>query len=324
MATTTTPAANATGNDMGTTATPKPTGAVFETRVIVEDWVATDPVLIQSCQCQSLKDFFSQVQASIPLAKRTTVLGGKLYAPVFILQETGEASRELRQRRFLLCNFGNNFGFLRWRARCVDLPSVECLKVEVRLRTGRCATLEYSAELEDLEDDRSRDDELRTYNTRYGTYKAEPIIHTNEYDWPIHPKDSEEIDDEDVQKVDKDSAPSTCDWFPERKAYAEDNMMPDSTEDDTITYSTETKPPFKDPDLQKEWESWLDEYWAAATYYDKGLPIIKHGETGYNGLPPRFPDWQYFLRGQQRLAEQMRGPDQKEHIRLFRLRGCIP
>ena len=208
-------------NDLGTTTTPRPT-STFLVRLILENWVATNPVLLEASKCGTLEDLFSLVQASIPLARRSTVMGQKLVAPLFILQETGEATKAHRGTQFTFCNFRNKVGYSRWRSRCANNQTAKIPKIEVRLRSARCATLEHFDEIEDLQAGRVGEGQEVFFTRRYGRYEAEPITHATKHNWVVHSKDTDTIKDEDLDAVDDSSAPSAYEWFHEGDAYAEE------------------------------------------------------------------------------------------------------
>ena len=78
----------------------KPLNVTFDLRVVLENMVATDPVTISASEFKSMADILAETRRRVPLARRQSILGENLCAPLFLVQETGETTKALRERRF--------------------------------------------------------------------------------------------------------------------------------------------------------------------------------------------------------------------------------
>lgn len=66
---------------------------MFEIRVVMENIVATDPILAPAIECSTMVKTFDVVKAKQPLTRRQSILGEELCAPIFLLQEASHKAR---------------------------------------------------------------------------------------------------------------------------------------------------------------------------------------------------------------------------------------
>ena len=58
------------------------------------------------------------------------------------------------------------------------------------------------------------------YDRRYRRYKEEKVTGPKAHEWVVHPKDLEDVDEEDLKAINKGKASSTNEWFSEGKGHA--------------------------------------------------------------------------------------------------------
>ncbi|EXJ95679.1 hypothetical protein A1O1_00802 [Capronia coronata CBS 617.96] len=163
---------------------------MFEIRVVMENTIATNSVFVPAIECPTMAKMFDVVKSKVPLIRRLSILGEKLYAPVFLLQEASHKVQALRKRKWITTNWEDKLGFN---------------QLEVVLwRMDNAATGQNPL-----------------HRRRFRMYVAQKVQGPETFKWEVHPKDLGDVGEEDPKAI--PLAASTDEWFPERKEVETEN-----------------------------------------------------------------------------------------------------
>ncbi|KAL2403999.1 hypothetical protein ABEF95_000269 [Exophiala dermatitidis] len=184
----------------------------FEVRMILENKFATDSVFISARHCNIMETIFDAVREKLPLVPCQQIMGIDFCAPVFLLQETSKQLPELRMTKWVKVRWGRGLLFNRWYRR--NLKDSD-LKIEIHLRTDDCVLEEVDFKLQHG---------IKAYHNRpFRTYKPDTPTDPADFKWRVNPHDQEDIVTE-FKGITR--APSTNEWFPERKVRAKPESSP--------------------------------------------------------------------------------------------------
>ncbi|KAG9788248.1 hypothetical protein ABEF93_006334 [Exophiala dermatitidis] len=198
----------------------------FEIRLILENKFATDSIFISARHHNTMEKVLNTVKDKLPLVSYQHIMGMDFCAPVFLLQETSKQLPDLRITKWVKVPWSRGLPFNRWYRR--NLKDSD-LKIEIHLRTDECVLEEVEFKLQHGID--------AYHNRRFRSYKPKTPADPADFQWRVNPHDQEDIVTE-FKGITR--APSTNEWFPERKVRAKPESSPQPKRRRIMETSAET------------------------------------------------------------------------------------